>query len=473
MAARCEKKSSATGDGGNESGGVIHFVSGNPFVEVTKGVLHLYKEDEEAYFGKCGGGKSEAPPRKKSNTLCILAVPASLSCHDLMNFVAAFLQDIKHVRIIRDGSPNQYMSLITFRSEEAASAFYSNFQGTPFNSLEPDQKCHLVFVSRVETVGEEPTMLPPPAHNELPTCAVCLERMDESLDVILAILCNHAFHGGCLAKWRDSICPVCRFVQTPEAVADNRCMECLSQESLWICLLCGHVGCGRYIGGHAYQHYLETEHCYCMELGNNRVWDYVGDNFVHRLLQNKGDGKLVEGPAPEKEDDEKLDSMQMEFTYLLSCQLDSQRRMYEDRISRIEKQRGEEICELKEKTDALIDSVKQLQKTIAVLSREKSASEKKVQNLTAKVSALQSELAEEREMTKALQANHTARQNKLKAQEVEIGDLKEQVRDLMFALEAGRQVAASDMRDEIVEGQILMGESSSSSKGRNRRRNKH
>lgn len=36
-----------------------------------------------------------------------------------------------------------------------------------------------------------------------------------------------------------------------------------------------------------------------MQLGNNRVWDYVGDNFVHRLLQNK-DGKLVEGPSPEK-----------------------------------------------------------------------------------------------------------------------------------------------------------------------------
>ena len=31
-----------------------------------------------------------------------------------------------------------------------------------------------------------------------------------------------------------------------------------------------------------------------MQLGNTRVWDYVGDNFVHRLLQNNADGKLVE-----------------------------------------------------------------------------------------------------------------------------------------------------------------------------------
>lgn len=39
-----------------------------------------------------------------------------------------------------------------------------------------------------------------------------------------------------------------------------------------------------------------------MNLGSNRVWDYVGDNFVHRLVQNKGDGKLVEGSSPGKLD---------------------------------------------------------------------------------------------------------------------------------------------------------------------------
>ena len=38
-----------------------------------------------------------------------------------------------------------------------------------------------------------------------------------------------------------------------------------------------------------------------MLLGTNRVWDYAGDNFVHRLLQNKGDGKLVEAEQPSKE----------------------------------------------------------------------------------------------------------------------------------------------------------------------------
>ncbi len=30
-----------------------------------------------------------------------------------------------------------------------------------------------------------------------------------------------------------------------------------------------------------------------MQLGSNRVWDYAGDNYVHRLIQNKTDGKMV------------------------------------------------------------------------------------------------------------------------------------------------------------------------------------
>ena len=74
-----------------------------------------------------------------------------------------------------------------------------------------------------------------------------------------------------------------------------------------------------------------------MELGHNRVWDYVGDNFVHRLVQNTTDGKLVEqggGGGGGKyggvdgvnlENDEKVDSLQLEYTYLLTSQLESQR----------------------------------------------------------------------------------------------------------------------------------------------------
>lgn len=50
-----------------------------------------------------------------------------------------------------------------------------------------------------------------------------------------------------------------------------------------------------------------------MQLGNNCVWDYAGDNYVHRLVQNKADGKLVQvDERGNVVQDEKLDSLTLE-----------------------------------------------------------------------------------------------------------------------------------------------------------------
>ena len=64
-------------------------------------------------------------------------------------------------------------------------------------------------------------------------------------------------------------------------------------KNLWQCLVCFNVGCGRYIQGHAHKHFQKTNHIYSKHLSTNRVWDYAADDYVHRLLQNKTDGKLV------------------------------------------------------------------------------------------------------------------------------------------------------------------------------------
>jgi BRCA1-associated protein len=34
-------------------------------------------------------------------------------------------------------------------------------------------------------------------------------------------------------------------------------------------------------------HWKQTDHCYSLELATQRVWDYVRDGFVHRLIQSK------------------------------------------------------------------------------------------------------------------------------------------------------------------------------------------
>lgn len=204
--------------------------------------------------------------------------------------------------------------------------------------------------------------------------------MDESVDGVLTILCNHVFHANCLIKWGDSTCPVCRHVQTPESLENSVCMECEGTEALWICLICGHVGCGRYQGGHAASHYRATNHTYAMQLGTSSVWDYAGDNFVHRLYQNKTDGKLVAMQSPGEEGEEKIDSMQLEFTYLLTSQLDTQRKYYEERLSQLEN----DFQTFQTSTESSLKKALSLESKVITLTKEKVNLEKKLAQNNAK-----------------------------------------------------------------------------------------
>ncbi|XP_001360012.2 BRCA1-associated protein [Drosophila persimilis] len=423
----------------------IGYFSGNPIVEVTKGLIHLYKKNERK-------ATKEAP----SNQLCLLAVPATLNCHDLLNFIAPCHAEIKHVQIVRDGSPNQFMVLLEFRSNESALEFYKSYNGIAYNSLEPDSLCHAVWVSAVERSDHG---LPPVGHTELPTCPVCLERMDESVDGVLTILCNHAFHASCLMKWGDSTCPVCRHVQTPELMEDSVCMECEGTDSLWICLICGHVGCGRYQGGHAAAHYRATNHTFAMQLGTSSVWDYAGDNFVHRLFQNKSDGKLVASQTGKDEREEKIDSMQMEFTYLLTSQLDTQRKYYEERMERLE----EEWMNFKVNASEAKSEVTDLLHVQQSMHKEKQNLERKLVQHTSKLKEVQKQLNEERELSKALQDNQSSwlvKYNALEQQytefkakhDAEVTDLKEQLRDVMFFLDTQGKMANSELAGASITG---------------------
>jgi BRCA1-associated protein len=372
------------------------------------------------------------------------------------------------------------MVLLDFRSIEAAKEFYQTYNGAPYNSLEPDL-CHALWVSEIEW-GVDGSA--PPGHTELPTCPVCLERMDESVDGVLTILCNHTFHAGCLVKWGDSSCPICRYVQTPELTESSVCMECQDGDTdgLWICLICGHVGCGRYKGGHANSHYRSTNHTYALQIGTNRVWDYAGDNFVHRLLQNKTDGKLVATNSPEGEGEEKVDSMQLEFTYLLTSQMETQREYFEERLNRVEANFNADRQLMFKETEGLKKANSLLEQKLQNLNKEKQNLEKKLSATNTKLLNTIKDLAEEKQFSKTLQLNQTswqtkysALEKKYKEKEEEIVDLKEQVRDLMFYMEAQNTIEKSDLKDEIAEGSLVVEESPSTSgsgkKKRNRKKN--
>ena len=70
--------------------------------------------------------------------------------------------------------------------------------------------------------------------------------------------------------------------------ADLKCDQCDNRENVWVCLVCAALGCGRYCEGrHAVKHFQATNHSFSLELSSQRIWHYLGDNYVHRLIKTQ------------------------------------------------------------------------------------------------------------------------------------------------------------------------------------------
>jgi len=134
------------------------------------------------------------------------------------------------------------------------------------------------------------------------------------------------------------------------------------------------------------RHFCETEHAYAIQPDNNRVWDYIGDNFVHRLFQNKGDGKLVDTPSRrfdgegQEDPEEKVDNMQLEFTHMLTSQLEAQRNYFEERLKHEEAEKKAEFGAILAKLDILESDKAAYEEKMREILQEKKNVEKKVRS---------------------------------------------------------------------------------------------
>ncbi|KAE8361897.1 BRCA1-associated protein 2-domain-containing protein [Aspergillus caelatus] len=470
-------------------------------------------------------------PDDDCTTLCILAVPSYMSPSDFLGFVGeASMDDVSHFRMIRTARANRYMVLLKFRSGKKAKEWQKEWNGKVFNSMEPET-CHVVFVKTVEvqavdsqaqhggtathqnsllshpatspqratisatgqsstipsaTLSTRPLAPPTPALVELPTCPVCLERMDETTG-LLTIICQHVFHCTCLQKWKGSGCPVCRYTQDEFRRSSQgslyedepaECSVCHSDINLWICLICGIVGCGRYDGAHAFDHYKETSHAFAMDLATQRVWDYVGDAYVHRIIQSKTDGKLVELPAadnsaldpPDWTDAvprEKLENMSVEYTHLLTSQLESQRAYFEEIVERAVDKASQASAaaasaqEAAEKATANFRSLhtqydKLENETLPNLERDKARAEKRAEKFEAMARKMEKEWREEKTMNESLMQRIEHLTSEVEGLKATNADLTEQNRDLTFFISGSERL--KNESEDIVQGTVSVPE---------------
>ncbi|EIW58742.1 zf-UBP-domain-containing protein [Trametes versicolor FP-101664 SS1] len=540
---------------------VPHSKSGS--ANLPEGVVHIFRDyphaspadghtsgprDASAAAASVPDGETEGTSMKNIEaddvTLAVLAVPSWMTPSDFLAFVAPAADGIAHLRMIRraDSAPNRSVVVMKFRDPANAAEFVEAYNGKPFNSMEPEA-CHVVRVLSIAIDSDDPisesiTRIGSARVSgayELPTCPVCLERMDAAVTGLVTVPCSHTFHCACLSKWGDSRCPVCRYSQTllsshpsspntsrtpravpfaPSASPNERshCADCASTTNLWICLICGNIGCGRYGRAHAHAHYAATTHLYALELETQRVWDYAGDGYVHRLIQNKADGKLVELPSaaagvgarsdggvggggPTAADAltaEKIEAIGIEYSYLLTSQLDSQRTFYEEQTAELRGQ-VESMRSLVEQLGAEVELHKQRAHQeaerraqdeaarVAELEREKIKAEKRAEKATELARTLAKELREERAVSEGLMKNlAVAKENTDAASRetdnlrTQVQELQDQVRDVMFFLEAKNKIESGEgVAAEAAGGSLEITEQPDTRRSGGKKRNKH
>ncbi|TGO69118.1 hypothetical protein BOTNAR_0015g00340 [Botryotinia narcissicola] len=516
--------------------------------EVGWGVVHLYREGEETP-GLMGvevynadtaanpandaqsNGSSESDGKDSAEDctlLCIPAVPSYLTPRDFLGFVGEkTMYEVSHFRMVMTGRMNRYMVLMKFRDGNVSKKLKAEWDGKVFNSMEPET-CHVMFIKSITfqtpTSSKSNTSFPelshdpftpapmqnnlkpfpPPTPNlvELPTCPVCLERMDDTTG-LFTILCQHVFHCACLEKWRGTGCPVCRHTNPSLAIASQQsttpydldnppfgsgeaslCSICDCTDDLWICLICGNVGCGRYKGGHAKEHWKDSAHNFALEIETQHVWDYAGDIWVHRLIRDKGDNsKVIELPssrsrgalAPAEDVDmvprEKLENAGLEFTHLLTSQLESQRVYFEELVSKAVAKASaasEKASLASRDAEVALGRLRELEEkyrklsvdTLPSLERELEREKRKAEMAQEIARAMGKSLREEKKVSEGLMerigfVNEGLRkkEEEMRGVREECEELREANRDLMVMISGREKIREMEEAGELDEGE--------------------
>ncbi|PON34697.1 BRCA1-associated [Trema orientale] len=188
----------------------------------------------------------------------------------------------------------------------------------------------------------------------------------------------------------------------------------------------------------------------------------LGDNYVHRLIQSKTDGKLVElnshcfhandgcgscdcvdSGFSEALLNSRVEAIVNEYNELLTTQLENQKSYFESLLQEVKEETEKEISVAVEKAVTL-----KLQKMQTKLDR--CLKEKNI------LDDLNENLLKNQEIWKEKITQIEDREKKaLKLKDDKIRDLEEQLRDLMVYLEAGKTMEQLSMSDEIKDGTLL------------------
>lgn len=247
-----------------------------------------------------------------------------------------------------------------------------------------------------------------------------------------------------------------------------------------------------------------------MDMQTQRVWDYASDGYVHRLVQDAHDGKFVDlssadhaqpsldyqtgngdiGGEQQEEDDyddfvprSKLQTAGLEYTHLLTSQLDSQRMYFEGILERaadkasLASQSAEKAQLAAEKSQSQLEDLQEkYDTTVPDLQRDNERISRKAEKFEQMARKLEREWREEKTVSTALMTRIEHLQKQVSGLEEskeglvgEKRELEEMVRDLMFTVSGSQKVA--ELGEEVEGGSVSLPENKKEGGG-GRKKNK-
>eukprot|EP01064_Diplonema_japonicum_P003647 TRINITY_DN1234_c0_g1_i1.p1 TRINITY_DN1234_c0_g1~~TRINITY_DN1234_c0_g1_i1.p1 ORF type:complete len:546 (+),score=142.54 TRINITY_DN1234_c0_g1_i1:788-2425(+) len=518
------------GAGPNPTHSTVEAAMGQAFgpavVEIMTGVPHLYRK--QSLMGKMPADSTNgegtwnfAVLGRREGLPFEMLLKALEVCKDKVRRVRYFpdavhcyLLQIEGVNLVR--SKELMMILSGYEIESAGALLAVAPLVQPFTHKKPaawaDQESEMSFSHPADAlpallVHDKPassTNVTPPlkvsGYTELPTCASCFERLDASISGVQHMLCTHKegcrchFTSTCrvCTSWRvmkhrepisptlpPSLVPSVPYVNNTSFASSSSsssseelpcCEVCNTKDSLWACLVCTFIGCGRYTEQHTLKHCFETGHTLVMELGSQKIWDYDGDLFIHRLLIHQTNKDVLPDQwekatvAGKSIVDAKVETKHelicLEYSHLLAHQMESARRHFEELLSKERHEGGrvlrayeEEVKALKEKrddekliTDELENGRAEAASDVACLQAALAEDETNLREAIAKKEKIHTEQETvKKEVETALRASFA----ESKELDTDIASLKDQIRDMEAAVEMRRKCKNIDTSQSI------------------------
>ena len=388
----------------------------NNLYEYIEGRVELYKLNSNNLSLTNNIETFRFLPINRTKYLFLINLPEDVSLDYFINYIGGEIQKINNITIITDPKTNFRSLIIQFFEQDMADNFYYNYK---IRSIKENKSEFLYFVflrNIIYSLEKEQTKLNFIEINtnfkdeeekkdeekkeeytlyQLPTCPLCLEKIETSNSGIETLLDNFPCE-----RWTNykNSCKVCSKL-SPSVIKLLTCEKCSIKSSLWCCLICGNIGCSRYQNGHAVTHFKETNHKYSLELESQRIWDYSLDKWVHRLIlrQNSTPINLDENINEEKQLTEqefyiRMESIINEYNKVLSSQLEIQRKYYGKELDNLEEKYSTKNKEIKNKYNELKEKIEEKKKKINSNNKFIKDCNKKINQLEKKCKEIQEKI---------------------------------------------------------------------------------